>query len=268
MNKRLTFAVEKECAKTCMDTAINGKEENTFSINEISKKKCNNSFAVLKQYRDGKQTIIEMCNILSYKNHKYLITQPDPLDLLLYSTNFISENIFSILNPILKKDIVYKLNDTNPNCILSQCGKKTSYLYFGLRLFVLTMSIMALEYFLNSIIPDNYMAEDKKCGKKVGKETVEIQYSIKNKLRIVEDVYKISLDQDGVKSRLINAVKLRNAFVHIKSNKNNKSETGTLEQIEPLTHLYEQLFNFNLDKLLTDIRSFVEQIQPNYTIDL
>ena len=118
----------------------------------------------------------------------------------------------------------------------------------------LTLSIMALESFLNSNIPNDYTTTRK--GKSINKSEIESKFSIKDKLTEFKTIYNIDSKQyqDAI-SNIQSMVNLRNDFVHIKSIPNSKNAMS-----DGLIKSYGTIMNSDLSKHIQDVKKVISII--------
>lgn len=165
---------------------------------------------------------------------------------------------FGYINNQIRKDYEKKLFDklTSEEEITEQVSNEV-YHYFGAASSCIIGMFNALEAFVNSVIPHNFVYEKalKQKTERYNKEQVQKNIDIHEKIK--EVLPRFSSPYDLSSSLISELRKLRNDIVHTKSNIDHSLQE----------ELLKKLLDFNYEKCMEDIRDFMNYYKPNYIED-
>lgn len=241
--KRLHYKVSEEClANLPID-------KGSIGFDKYCRKKQGNTFLCVMYHENG---LADMCNMFPMKfNGKiYGVVYPDPIDMLIEQAGLFYAMATNVLPTFAQQKV--------ENSVMSSEGEEVNMIdskiaqqIIAYRVSSLTLSIMALESFLNSNIPNDYTIT--RSGKSINKSEIELKFSIKDKLTEFKTIYNIDSKQyqDAI-SNIQRMVILRNDFVHIKSIPNSKNAMS-----DGLIKSYETIMNSDLSKHIQDVKKVI-----------
>lgn len=244
--KRLHYKVSEECLANLP------VENGSIGFEKYCNKKQGNTFVCIMKTKYG---LAEMCNLFPMKinNSFYGIVYPDPIEMLLQQAEafHIIANCFL---PNFAQHTVKHSVQSSEGEVINLVADSCSQQIIAHRISSLTLSIMALESFLNSNIPNDYTTT--RSGKSINKSDIELKFSIKDKLTEFKTLYNIDSKQyqDAI-SNIQRMVNLRNDFVHIKSIPNSKNAMS-----DGLIKSYETIMNSDLSKHIQDVKKVISII--------
>lgn len=246
--KRLHYKVTEECL-----TKIPIEDSGVDFKKHCSKKQKNTFLAIIKD-ENGTGHLFNMYPI-EIDGSYYGVVYPDPIEMLIEQSELFYKMSSCVLPTFMRRN-------TSESCApfngekFSFVDDKVSKQIIAYRVSSLTLSIMALESFLNSNIPHDYTTKTKK-GEVIDKSKIELTFSIKEKLTEFKTIYDINNQhyQDCI-SNIQRMVELRNDFVHIKSIPNPKNVMS-----DGLVKSYETIMNADLSKLIIDIQYVIKTIK-------
>lgn len=206
--------------------------------------------------------ITEKPNILTYQvpvileNVFYGAPLPQPSSLFLYQAQLFAANAKVILEQF-PKNVTLEYQSGEDNFSIVEHNLYYSFLAF--KISSLTATIMSVECFINSIIPDEFTFQNKK-GEIDNKQKIERFWTIKDKFKIIIPAIKPIKDLKKYTSKyekLIQINSLRNEFIHLKT-------TLNLKNMDPFIVHFEELINLDLDICIESAKEFVRIIDENY----
>ena len=245
--KRLHYKVSEECLANLP------VENGSIGFDKYCRKKTGNTFVFIMKTKYG---LAEMCNLFPMKinNSFYGIVYPDPIEMLLQQAEAFYIIANSFLPNFAQRTVKHSVQSSEGeviNIVADSCSQQI----IAHRISSLTLSIMALESFLNSNIPHNHTTTNKK-GEIIGKSQIELTFTIKEKLTEFKNIYKIDNKQyQDCISNIQRMVNLRNDFVHIKSIPN-----PTNAMSDGLVKSYETIMNADLSKHIQDVKKVISII--------
>ena len=195
------------------------------------------------------------CTPVIYDDELYAALLPNPIHLF-YAQAIEHANSVSNTVKLFPNSIEEKLNQgTIGEFNIIRSDIYNNYLIY--KISSITSLIMAVESFVNLIIPDNYKFND--LGKNYNKADIERFYNLKEKItKVIPAIVKISNMSEYQKlySKVIEINLLRNEFIHLKTKRDNKGD--------PFIDHFEALINMDLDEKINDIKKFINFVKPDY----
>lgn len=244
--KRLHYKVSEECLANLP------VENGSIGFEKYCNKKQGNTFVCIMHHENG---LADMCNMFPMKfNGKiYGVVYPDPIDMLIEQAGLFYAMATNVLPTFAQQKVGHSVMSSEGEEV-NMIDSKIAQQIIAYRVSSLTLSIMALESFLNSNIPNDYTTIRK--GKSINKSEIESKFSIKDKLTEFKTIYNIDSKQyqDAI-SNIQRMVNLRNDFVHIKSIPNSKNAMS-----DGLIKSYETIMNSDLSKHIQDVKKVISII--------
>ena len=254
--KRLHYKVSEECFANLPI------ENGSIGFDKYCSKKKDNTLLCLMQYENG---LADMCSMfpMKFNGNTYGVVYPDPIDMLIEQAELFYTMASNVLPTFAQGKVEYCVR-SNDGEVINFIDSKIAQQIIAYRVSSLTLSIMALESFLNSNIPNDYTTKRKiKNEEKVlTRCDIEKIFSIKEKLIEFKSIYNIdNREYQDCISNIQRMVILRNDFVHIKSMPNPQNMMS-----EGLLASYETIMNADLSKHIQDVKKVINIITEHQAI--
>ena len=121
---------------------------------------------------------------------------------------------------------------------------------------------MAVESFVNSIIPEDFVYQRKKD--ELNKKQIELKLSLKEKITQLVPMIKMSKnipsDYHKLTNKIIELNFLRNEFIHFKYTRDEKN-------IDPFFIHFEKLINMDLKQNIGHIKCYIKFFEPDFFVE-
>ena len=183
--KRLHYKVSEECFANLPI------ENGSIGFDKYCSKKKDNTLLCLMQYENG---LADMCSMfpMKFNGNTYGVVYPDPIDMLIEQAELFYTMASNVLPTFAQGKVEYCVR-SNDGEVINFIDSKIAQQIIAYRVSSLTLSIMALESFLNSNIPNDYTIT--RSGKSINKSEIELKFSIKDKLTEFKTIYNIDSKQ-------------------------------------------------------------------------
>lgn len=246
--KPLTY----ELSQGAMASVENNVGEGTIDLTKSKNKRKSNTMVVV--FKESSQ--MNFYTPVIYKNALYAAFLPNPIHLF-FAQAIEHANSVDRAVKLFPGSIEQTLNpDTKGEFNIIKSDVYNYYLIY--KISSITSLIMAVESFVNNIIPENYEYVD--LDKKYNKSDIERFYNLKDKItKIVPEIVNISNVSDYQKlySKVIEVNLLRNEFIHLKTKRDEKNG-------DPFIDHFESLINLDLNEKINDVKNFINFLRPDY----
>lgn len=252
MNKsRLKYYATAECVKNLAKKYIDDDSE--MDLEALCKKKSHKSFLMIED-APLKQNPVTTIYIEKYQDEFFGIKYISPFKVLLSETRIILNSI-DALSRLAPQDINDIMQAKQPLKIVNDTW---TVQYMGHKIACITLMMMALECFINEQIPVTIdMGVDKK-GRQINKEYIERHWNLKSKMQGIKDWYYITnIRYNILMAEIIPLQKLRNEFVHLKSDQPNALN-------DLCADCYDNLLARNLNADFGKINEFINIINSQH----
>jgi len=246
--KPLTY----ELSQGAISSVENNVGEGTIDLTKSKNKRKSNTLVIV--FEEPPQ--MNFYTPVIYKNELYAAFLPNPIHLF-FAQAIEHANSVDKAMKLFPKSIEQKLNPESKgefNII-----KSDIYNYYLIyKISSITSLIMAVESFVNLIIPDNYEFND--LDKKFKKADIERFYNLKEKItRVIPEIINISNLNEYQKlySKVIEVNLLRNEFIHLKTKRDEKNG-------DPFIDHFESLINLDLNEKINDVKNFINFLRLDY----
>ena len=255
-NTRLKYHVTDDCLKRLSEEYIDSNA--SLDLEDICSTKGKNTFFVAEKSPEM-QNPMTLFTMEKHNNNFYCIKYISPFEILLIQTKVFLHASQEMIPSLFPKNVIGKwMQGKTP---LNQINDTCSAQYLGYKISCLTLMMMALECFVNEIIPDNLNKGKDKDGNDINKEYIERRWSLKQKMQVIRDSKQISDSRyNTLMSQLLPLYDLRNEFVHLKSVKPNTFN-------DPCLDCYEKLFSTNLLLSYKKLVEYAKLVNPNIVTD-
>lgn len=253
--ERLKYYATDNCVKEVAEKYVD--EYACWDLEEICKKKQKGRTFIMIEDAPSQQNPITTFRIEKCFNEFFGIKYISPFKVLLTQIQISLHTCTYILPRLFSKNSDEALQDP-PFRLVNEIY---STQYIGHKITCLTLMIMALECFVNENIPSDINEGYDKKGEKKDKDYIERNYDLKSKMQIIMKYNKIVDPRyTTLVSTIIPLQKLRNDFVHLKSDKPNSLH-------DPCVNCYDKVLSMDLNLMFNKIKEYVKLVNPNAVLD-
>ena len=254
-NSRLKYYATDDCIKRVAEKYI---DDYAMDLDAICKKKSNKTFLIMERDSE-KQNPITLATLEKHSNNFYCIELISPFNILLIQTRIFLHASQEVIPSVFPQNIKGEwIQGKTPLKIVNDA---LSAQYLGYKISCLTLMIMTLECFVNENIPNDIDKGLDGKEQKIDKEYIERRWDLKQKMLEIGNINKIYNPQyQSLISDIIPLQKLRNEFVHLKSDKPNPFD-------DPCVDCYEKLFSTDLALSFNKIIEYIKLVKPDIVLD-
>lgn len=246
--KPLTY----ELSQGAVASVENNVGEGTIDLTKSKNKRKSNTMVIV--FKEPPQ--MNYYTPVIYKNELYAAFLPNPIHLF-FAQAIEHANSVDRAVKLFPNSIEQTFNpETKGEFNIIKSDVYNYYLIY--KISSVTSLIMAVESFINLIIPDNY--EYKDSDKVYNKSDIERFYNLKEKItKIIPEIIKISnlSDYQKLYSKVIEINLLRNEFIHLKTKRDKKNG-------DPFIDHFESLINLDLNEKIDNVKDFINFLRPDY----
>lgn len=252
---RLKYYATDDCLKKFAEKYVD--KDVTMDLEAICKRNSERTFIMIEE-APLQQNPMTTFRIEKHYGEFFGIKYISPFKVLLNQAKNYLQVSTNVLPALFKKNVDRTLYERPPFKLLNDAW---SAQYIGNKISCLTLLMMALECFVNENIPTEINKGVDAKGQVINKAYIERRWDLKLKMQEIRDWYKITNERYAILiSEIIPLQKLRNEFVHIKSDKPNSLD-------DPCVGCYDKLLNIDLNLAFDKVKEYVKLIDPNIVID-
>lgn len=252
---RLKYYATDDCLKKFAEEYVD--KDATMDLETICKRKSGRTFIMVEE-APLQHNPITTFRIEKHCGEFFGIKYISPFKVLLNQAQIYLQLSTNILPALFGKDIDRILYEKPPFKLVNESW---STQYIGYKISSLTLLMMALECFVNENISSNIDEGCDEKGVKKDKDYIERKYDLKSKMQIIMKYNGIvDTRYNTLVSAIIPLQKLRNQFVHLKSDKPKSLD-------DPCVDCYDKILSIDLNLGFNRVKEYVKLVNPNIALN-